>query len=101
MILERNATYTSGFIRVCLILEDTAHKKTSNTNTSVESAGNTFFHCFMTILCNNCRSDSNPSYLFESVFIKAVSWIRIRLEPELLPGSGFIIPDPDTARKSR
>ena len=29
--------------------------------------------------------------------LKPVLWIRIRMYPELLPGSGIIVPDPDPA----
>ena len=33
----------------------------------------------------------------------AVLWIRIRIcmDPELLPGSGIIVPDPDLAKSER
>ena len=30
-----------------------------------------------------------------------VLWIRIRMDPELLPGSGIIVPDPDPAKSER
>ena len=29
---------------------------------------------------------------------QAVLWIRIRLDTELFPGSGIIVPDPDAAK---
>ena len=37
------------------------------------------------------------------VNLKAVLWIRIRMDPELLPGSGsgIIVPDPDPAKHER
>ena len=31
----------------------------------------------------------------------AVLWIRIRVDPELLPGSGIKVPDPDPAKSER
>ena len=31
----------------------------------------------------------------------AVLWIRIRMDPELLPGSGIKVPDPDPAKSER
>ena len=34
-------------------------------------------------------------------FKKAVLWIRIRMDPELLPGSGIKVPDPDPAESER
>ena len=36
-------------------------------------------------------------------FIQAVLWIRIRMDPELLPGSGSEskVPDPDPAKSER
>ena len=30
-----------------------------------------------------------------------VLWIRIRMAPELLPGSGIFVPDPDPAKNER
>ena len=35
--------------------------------------------------------------------LKAVLWIRIRMDPELLPGSGsgIFVPDPDPAKHGR
>ena len=33
--------------------------------------------------------------------IKPVLWIRIRMDPGLLPGSGIIVPDPDPATNER
>ena len=30
-----------------------------------------------------------------------VLWIRIRMDPELLPGSGIIVPDPDPAKSEK
>ena len=40
---------------------------------------------------------------FVKFTVNAVSWIRIRMDPELLPGSGFgiIVPDPDPAKYER
>ena len=37
-----------------------------------------------------------PDNLFPSVL-----WIRIRMDPELLPGSGIIVPDPDPGKSER
>ena len=34
-------------------------------------------------------------------WLKAVLWIRIRMDPELLSGSGIIVPDPDPAKYER
>ena len=31
----------------------------------------------------------------------AVLWIRIHMDPELLTGSGIIVPDPDPAKSER
>ena len=31
----------------------------------------------------------------------AVLWIRIRMNPELLPGSGIEVPDPNPAKSER
>ena len=36
-------------------------------------------------------------YIFSVLWI----WIRIRMDPELLPGSGIIVPDPDPAKYER
>ena len=35
--------------------------------------------------------------------VEAVLWIRIRMDPKLLPGSGsgIIVPDPDPAKSER
>ena len=34
-------------------------------------------------------------------YLTAVLWIRIRMDLELLPGSGSKVPDPDTAKSER
>ena len=41
-----------------------------------------------------------------SVFVlsdvsSAVLWIRIRMDPDILPGSGIIVPDPVPAKSER
>ena len=43
-------------------------------------------------------------FFFKLVYSRckyAVLWIRIRMDPELLPGSGsvIIVPDPDSAKE--
>ena len=38
---------------------------------------------------------------FEPAVIETVLRIRIRMDPELLPGSGIIYPDPKPAKKER
>ena len=42
-------------------------------------------------------------YLDPQHRVKAVLWIRIRMDPELFAGSGsvIIVPDPDTAKSER
>ena len=37
----------------------------------------------------------------QSLAIIPVLRIRIRMDPELLPGSGIIVPDPDPAKNER
>ena len=48
------------------------------------------------------RSSRSPSLSVGFKF-KPVLWIRIRMDPELLPGSesGIIVPDPDPATNER
>ena len=36
-----------------------------------------------------------------SQYLDPVLWIRIRMDPELLPGSGIKVPDPDPAKSER
>ena len=42
----------------------------------------------------------SPVFCFLSL-VPPVLWIRIRMDPELLPGSGIIVPDPDPAKYER
>ena len=37
----------------------------------------------------------------EQLLKKPVLWIRIRMDPKLLPGSGIKVPDPDPAKSER
>ena len=48
-------------------------------------------------------SYNSLSGVFVDIWLDPVLWIRIRMDPELLPGSGsgIIVPDPDPAKYER
>ena len=43
----------------------------------------------------------NPRLRVTEMFVSTVFWIRIRMDPDLLPGSEIIVTDPDPAKSER
>ena len=66
--------------------------------------------CFVIFQINWFYSQFVSHIILQKIYIKliifiymfyAVLWIRIRMDPELLPGSGSGIKDPDPAKSER